>query len=250
MSSSPLRPGASRDEELEYYKRQYEQLETDLADYQASSKELEDQLEKDVDAAEKNERKLREQVERLNFEVDEWKGKHKQAKAEANSAQNTLQKEITTIREQHRGLTLKLRDIEVANDDYERQARNTSSSMDDLESKLNVAIERGVLMEEEIRIGEQEREGLRIEAQRLRDELGDLKVEHDIRLEKLRRAEATIESLRSGTSHQPARGSHSWLTLVATVWSSIAPRAWLFGGASMIAVKDGTVRHSKFAHVL
>lgn len=42
----------------------------------------------------------------------------------------------------------------------------------------------------------------------------------------------------------------SWLTLVATVWSSIAPRAWLFGGASMIAVKDGTVRHSKFAHVL
>ncbi|KAM0697473.1 hypothetical protein Q7P36_002327 [Cladosporium allicinum] len=198
MSSSPLRPGASRDEELEYYKRQYEQLETDLADYQASSKELEDQLEKDVDAAEKNERKLREQVEKLNFEVDEWKGKHKQAKAEANSAQNTLQKEITTIREQHRGLTLKLRDIEVANDDYERQARNTSSSMDDLESKLNVAIERGVLMEEEIRIGEQEREGLRIEAQRLRDELGDLKVEHDIRLEKLRRAEATIESLRSG----------------------------------------------------
>jgi hypothetical protein len=198
MSSSPLRPGASRDEELEYYKRQYEQLETDLADYQASSRELEEQLEKDVDAAEKNERKLREQVEKLNFEVDEWKTKHKQAKAEANSAQNTLQKEITTIREQHRGLTLKLRDIEVANDDFERQARNTSSSMEDLESKLNVAIERGVLMEEEIRIGEQERERLRIEAQRLRDELGDLKVEHDIRLEKLRRAEATIESLRSG----------------------------------------------------
>jgi hypothetical protein len=198
MSSSPLRPGASRDEELEYYKRQYEQLETDLADYQASSRELEEQLEKDVDAAEKNERKLREQVEKLNFEVDEWKTKHKQAKAEANSAQNTLQKEITTIREQHRGLTLKLRDIEVANDDFERQARNTSSSMEDLESKLNVSIERGVLMEEEIRIGEQERERLRIEAQRLRDELGDLKVEHDIRLEKLRRAEATIESLRSG----------------------------------------------------
>lgn len=197
MSSSPLRPGASRDEELEYYKRQYEQLEADLADFQASSKELEDQLEKDVDAAEKNERKLRQQVEKLNFEVDEWKAKHKQAKTEANSAQNTLQKEITTIREQHRGLTLKLRDIEVANDDYERQARNTTSSMEDLEGKLNVAIERGVLMEEEIKIGEKEREGLRIETQRLRDELGDLKVESEIRLEKLRRAENTIESLRS-----------------------------------------------------
>jgi predicted nucleic acid-binding Zn-ribbon protein len=197
MSSSPLRPGASRDEELEYYKRQYEQLEADLTDFQASSKELEDQLEKDVDAAEKNERKLREQVEKLNFEVDEWKGKHKQAKTEANSAQNTLQKEITTIREQHRGLALKLRDIEVTNDDYERQARNTTSSLEDLEQKLNVSIERGVLMEEEIKIGEREREGLRVETQRLRDELGDLKVESEIRLEKLRRAEATIESLRS-----------------------------------------------------
>lgn len=197
MSSSPLRPGASRDEELEYYKRQYEQLETDLADFQASSKELEDQLEKDVDAAEKNERKLREQVEKLNFEVEEWKAKHKQSKTEANNAQNALQKEITTIREQHRGLTLKLRDIEVANDDYERQARNTTSSLEDLEGKLNVSIERNVLMEEEIKIGEKEREALRIETQRLRDELGDLKVESEIRLEKLRRAEQTIVALRS-----------------------------------------------------
>lgn len=197
MSSSPLRPGASRDEELEYYKRQYEQLEADLTDFQASSKELEDQLEKDVDAAEKNERKLRQQVEKLNFEVEEWKAKHKQAKTEANSAQNALQKEITTIREQHRNLALKLRDIEVTNDDYERQARNTTSSLEDLEQKLNVSIERGVLMEEEIKTGEREREGLRVETQRLRDELGDLKVESEIRLEKLRRAEATIESLRS-----------------------------------------------------
>jgi chromosome segregation ATPase len=204
MSSSPLRPGASRDEELEYYKRQYEQLEADLTDFQASSKELEDQLEKDVDAAEKNERKLREQVEKLNFEVDEWKGKHKQAKTEANSAQNALQKEITTIREQHRGLALKLRDIEVTNDDYERQARNTTSSLEDLEQKLNVSIERGVLMEEEIKTGEREREGLRVETQRLRDELGDLKVESEIRLEKLRRAEATIESLKHSRGREPA----------------------------------------------
>jgi hypothetical protein len=56
-------------------------------------------------------------------------------------------------------------------------------------------------MEEEIKIGEREREGLRIETQRLRDELGDLKVESEIRLEKLRRAEIMIESLRS---HKPS----------------------------------------------
>lgn len=197
MTSSPLRAGATLEDELEYYKKQYEQLETDLADFQASSKELEEQLERDIDAAEKNERKLKEQLEKLGFEVEEWKTKHKQAKAEANSAQNALQKEITTLRESNRSLQLKLRDIEVMNDDYERQARNTESSLEDLESKYNVAIERSVMSEEEIKVGEQEREALRIETQRLRDDLGDLKVENEITREKLRLADQTIERLRS-----------------------------------------------------
>jgi hypothetical protein len=85
---------------------------------------------------------------------------------------------------------MKLRDIEVANDDFERQARNTSSSLENLESKYNMAIERGVMMEEEIKIGEQEREGLRIETQRLRDELSDLKIEAEIMQDKLKKQSA------------------------------------------------------------
>lgn len=100
------------------------------------------------------------------------------------------------MRETNRQLQMKLRDIEVANDDFERQARNTTSSLDDLDSKYNVAIERGVLMEEEIKRGEQEREALRIETQRLRDELSDLKVEVEIKSDKLRHAEAAAERQR------------------------------------------------------
>jgi NUDE protein, C-terminal conserved region len=46
------------------------------------------------------------------------------------------------------------------------------------------------MMEEEIRIGEQERENLRIETQRLRDELSDLKVEAEILQDKLRKQSA------------------------------------------------------------
>lgn len=117
--------------------------------------------------------------------------KYKQSKTEANSAQNILQKEITTLRDTNRTLQLKLRDIEVANDDFERQARNTTSSLEDLESKYNVAIERAVMMEEEIKIGEQERENLRIESQRLRDEFSDLKIEADILQGKLRKRQLT-----------------------------------------------------------
>ena len=118
--------------------------------------------------------------------------KFRSSKSEANNVQHNLQKEITTLRDTNRTIQMKLRDIEVSNDDFERQARNTSSSLEDLESKYNIAIERAVMLEEEIKIGEQEREGLRIEAQRLRDELSDLKIEAEITHNQLRRAGRTV----------------------------------------------------------
>lgn len=188
-SARPKGSGSSKDE-LAYYKAQYEQLEVELSDFQASSRELEAELEKDIEASEKRERQLKERLDNLRYEVDEWKTKYKQSKSEGGAAQNALQKEITTLRDTNRTLQLKLRDIEVVNDDYERQARNTTSSLEDLESKYNVAIERGVLLEEEIKNGEQERENLRIENQRLRDEFSDLKIETEIVQERLRNAES------------------------------------------------------------
>lgn len=94
------------------------------------------------------------------------------------------------LRDSNRSLQLKLRDIEVANDDFERQARNTTSSLEDMESKFNQAIERAVMMEEEIKSGEQEREQLRIESQRLREELADLKIEGDLMQDKIKKQEA------------------------------------------------------------
>ncbi|KAI1828267.1 NUDE protein [Xylaria intraflava] len=191
MAELPSSPPnvASVEEALSWYKRQYEQLCDELSEFRESSHELEAELEKDLDNADKQQRALERKVESLQFEVDEWKEKHKKAKTESNSAQTTLEKEITALRDNYRGLQLKFRDIEVANDDFERQARNTTSSLEDLESKYNVAIERTVLMEEEIKIGEQERETLRIENQRLREELSDAKIEAEIMQDKVKKAE-------------------------------------------------------------
>ncbi|EPE05930.1 nuclear distribution protein nude [Ophiostoma piceae UAMH 11346] len=188
--SSPPSGDTSAEDALSWYKSQYEQLELELMDFRESSKELEGELEKDLDAADKRERTLREKAEALEYEVEEWKRKYKESKAEANAAQNALEKEITTLRDTSRTLQFKLRDIEVANDDFERQARNTTSSLEDLESKYNVAIERGVLLEEEIKMGEQEREALRVDAQRLREELSDLKIEAEILQTKFKKQEA------------------------------------------------------------
>jgi predicted nucleic acid-binding Zn-ribbon protein len=80
-ADSPARGSwSSLEEELAYYKAQYETLETELQEFQASSKELEAELERDVEESEKRERKLQEKAERLGFEVEEWKvrgGRHR-----------------------------------------------------------------------------------------------------------------------------------------------------------------------------
>jgi len=203
IPSSPPGPGSSLEESLKFYKTQYELLETELADFQASSKDLEAELEKDIDAAEQRERRLKDKAANLQYEVDEWKSKHKQAKTEAASVQSALQKEITELRESNLNLQLRLRDIEVANDDYERKQRNTESSLEDMESKYVQAVERSVMLEEEVRTGEQEREALRIEAQRLRDELSDLRIETDITKEKLRKAEESLAQRGKTLTIQP-----------------------------------------------
>lgn len=76
-SSSPisatLSATASKEEALTFYKTQYEQLATELEDFQTSSQELEAELEKDVEEAEKRERLLREKLEAMGYEVEEWK---------------------------------------------------------------------------------------------------------------------------------------------------------------------------------
>lgn len=76
MSELPSSPPSDPVDAIAYYKLQYEQLENELTEFQASSQELEAELEKDVEAAERRERLLQEKVESLGFEVEEWKVCH------------------------------------------------------------------------------------------------------------------------------------------------------------------------------
>lgn len=71
--SSPPSAEAGLEGALAWYKAQYELLEHELSEFQASSKELEAELEKDLDAADKRERALQEKAEALSYEVEEWK---------------------------------------------------------------------------------------------------------------------------------------------------------------------------------
>ncbi len=189
-SSSPPSASTRPEDALAYYKAQYEQLESELAEFQASSQELEAELEKDVEAAEQRERALQQKAEELTDKVTEWQNKYIQAKTESGKAQAELQREVTNLRQELREAKGKLREAEIVNDDFEKKARETGAGLEDLERKWNGSIERCVMMEEDIRIGEQEREQLRIETQRLRDDLSDLRIEADVLRDKLKRSEA------------------------------------------------------------
>ena len=71
--SSPPTGDSTAEEALAWYKSQYDHLEQELVEFRESSKELEAELEKDLDAADKRERTLREKAEGLEYEVEEWK---------------------------------------------------------------------------------------------------------------------------------------------------------------------------------
>ncbi|KAI5282119.1 hypothetical protein KEM54_002969, partial [Ascosphaera aggregata] len=61
-SSSSLPPptaSTSPEDAIAYYKAQYELLEAELADFQLSSRDLEAELERDVEESEKREQKLK-----------------------------------------------------------------------------------------------------------------------------------------------------------------------------------------------
>lgn len=204
-SASGCEPDLAND--ATFYKAQYEQLEAELHEFQASSRELELELERDVEASEKREQKLRYQVEKLSSELAEWKMKYKHSKVEGGSAHQTLQKEISALRDANRTLQLRLRDVEVVNDDFERQARFASSSLVDLEARCSMALERATMLEQEARETDREREELRVEAQRLREELSDVKVDAEITQSRLEKAEASMREIADpiGGHHNKSR---------------------------------------------
>lgn len=58
---------------IDWYKAQYESIQEELHDFQLSSTELEAEMEKEMEDKEKRERQLREKVDNLRYEVEEWK---------------------------------------------------------------------------------------------------------------------------------------------------------------------------------
>ncbi|KAG9063417.1 NADH:ubiquinone oxidoreductase [Linnemannia hyalina] len=167
-------------DELDYYKSHTESIELELAEtkfaleeFQFSSKELEEELEKEIDSTERRYNEIKIRNEAMRQEVEEWKEKYHLSVKESNVNINQLTRQLEQLRQQTENFIKKERELEQDNDDLERTGRAAQWSLQELERKYNVALEKEAMLENEVVA----KAALAEEVQRLKDELRDTNVE-------------------------------------------------------------------------
>ncbi|KIM85349.1 hypothetical protein PILCRDRAFT_358334 [Piloderma croceum F 1598] len=148
----------------------------ELDEFHSSSKELEEELIKEIDRTEKAQQDLKVKVARSEAERDEWKSKFMTLQTNHNTTTTSLQRELDTLRQDYQKVKVQLRELEMGNDDLERNERAVSSSLADIEAKYSRALEEKILLEHELL----DKANLEEESQRLKDELRDANVEISI----------------------------------------------------------------------
>lgn len=84
-----------------------------------------------------------------------------------NTTTTSLQRELDTLRQEHQKIKIQLRELEMGNDDLERNERAISSSLADVEQKYSKALEEKILLEHELL----DKANVEEECQRMKDEL-------------------------------------------------------------------------------
>lgn len=157
----------------------------ELDDFQATSRELEAEMEADLERSTKLEKELREKAGKTETERDEWKvrrfrgavvrsihsaarqSKYMSLQTTHNTTTTSLQRELDKLRQEHQLTKTALRDLELGADDLERSKRVTSSSLIDMEAKYTKTLEEKILLEHDLL----EKASLEEEMQRTKDEL-------------------------------------------------------------------------------
>ncbi|KAL5968208.1 hypothetical protein TSMEX_004063 [Taenia solium] len=139
----------------EEYKRLWEEEKEEFGEFQCNSKELETELETQLELLEKNNAEL------------QAKDKHDVLVSKLNRQVTSLQEEVTTLKAEMLQQKQYIRQLEQVNDDLERSNRNALASVEDIEDRLNQVLEKNALLEVEL----YEKEELNVRVQRLKDEV-------------------------------------------------------------------------------
>lgn len=92
-------------------------------DFQTSSRELEQELEKELEATEAKQQELKDRIHRLETEKDEWRTKSVQQQKQHSSTISAMQREMDNLRTERDKTLVALRDLEMGNDELERNER-------------------------------------------------------------------------------------------------------------------------------
>ncbi|TRM65697.1 hypothetical protein BD626DRAFT_397963 [Schizophyllum amplum] len=177
-----------------------EQTRAELDDFHQSSKELETELENELQRTEKAQQDLKVKAARAENERDEWKSKFMSLQTTHNHTTTSLQRELDRLRKEHQQVKLSLRELEMGNDDLERNERAVSSNLADVENKYSRVLEEKILLEHELL----DKASMEEEFQRLKDDLRDANVEISILKDQLA-ASPSPSTQRSPEKPEPAR---------------------------------------------
>ncbi|KAJ3537637.1 hypothetical protein NM688_g6652 [Phlebia brevispora] len=153
----------------------------ELQDFQITSKQLEEELEQELDRTEKAQQDLQIKAARADQEKEEWKSKFMTLQTTHNTTTTSLQRELDTLRKEHQQTKVQLRELEMGNDDLERNERAISSSLADVEQRYARVLEEKILLEQDL----YDKANVEEECQRLKDELRDANEEIGVLKEQL-----------------------------------------------------------------
>merc|ERR1712156_1353405 len=153
--------------------KEAKEIKEEFQEFQEGSRELELELETQLEQSEKKIKEFRSLTNRLQHENEQLKDKLEQCHKEYHFQVTELQTELAEIKAIKDQLNKYIRELEQQNDDLERAKRSTLASLEDFEGRMNAAIERNAFLESEL----DEKETLKMAVQRLKDETRDLRSE-------------------------------------------------------------------------
>uniref|UniRef100_A0A023GCB7 Putative nuclear distribution protein nude-like 1 n=1 Tax=Amblyomma triste TaxID=251400 RepID=A0A023GCB7_AMBTT len=170
---SPQEEAAFYREQALKFEAKWREAQLELEEFQASSRDLEAELETQLEQFEASNRELRAAMGRLQADNENLQEKLQQVQREGSRQVHDLQAQLAEVSASREEMHSYIRELEQSNDDLERAKRATVASLEEFESKLNQAIERNAFLESEL----DDKEAMSFMVQRLKDEARDLKQE-------------------------------------------------------------------------
>ncbi|KAL6058088.1 hypothetical protein QOT17_015067 [Balamuthia mandrillaris] len=168
-------------EEVEYWKRkarerreELEELEAAYNEFRDSSMALEEEMEAELQRAEKQLQEVTRAYSLLKTQTEEDMIKHQRNTAEAADTIEKMRVELETLKKEKVDLLQQRRRLEQDNDDLERREREATATNTDITMKLDQAIEETAWLRSEYEERVSKDEEL---IQRLREEINDQKSE-------------------------------------------------------------------------